>query len=53
MISSVGYWIFGGNFCLLEGRENVFLTASRSQFVLTGAAKILKFGQRIKFLWPK
>ena len=53
MISSVGYWIFGENFCHLEGRKNIFLSASRSQFVLTGPEKNLKIGQRINFLWPK
>ena len=47
------YWIFGENFCLLEGRKNIFLSASRSQFVLKRPAKILKIGQQIKFLWPK
>ena len=44
---------FGENFCLLEGRKNIFLSASRSQFVVTRPAKILKIGQKIKFLWPK
>ena len=53
MISSLRYWIFGENFCLLEGRKNIFLSASRSKFVLTRPAKILKIGQQIKFLWPK
>ena len=34
MISSLRYWIFGENFCLLEGSKNIFLSASRSEFVL-------------------
>ena len=34
MISIYLYWIFGENFCLLEDRKNIFLSASRSQFVL-------------------
>ena len=42
------YWIFGENFCLLEGRKNIFLSASRSQFDLTRPANILKIGQQIK-----
>ena len=53
VISSLRYWIFGENFCLLEGRKNIFLSASRSQFVLTRPAKLLNIGQKIKFLWPK
>ena len=53
VISSLRYWIFGDNFCLLEGRKKKFLSASRSQFVLSRPAKILKIGQQIKFLWPK
>ena len=36
-----------------EGRKNVFMSASRSQFVAIGPAKRLKIGQRITFLWPK
>ena len=39
MISSLRYWIFGENFCPLEGRKIIFLSASRSQFVLTRPAK--------------
>ena len=53
MISGLRYWIFGENFCLLEGRKNILLSASRSQFVLTGRAKILKIGQQIKFFMAK
>ena len=54
MISSLRYWIFGDNFCPLDGRKNIFLSASRSQFVLTRHTKILKIGQQIdKVLWPK
>ena len=34
-------------------RKNIFLSASRSQFVLTRPAKILEIGQQIKFLWLK
>ena len=44
VISSLRYWIFGENFYLLEGRKNIFLSESRSQFVLTRPAKILKIG---------
>ena len=35
------------------GQEKYFLPASRSDFVLTRPARILKIGQQIKFLWPK
>ena len=45
--------LFGENFCLLEGRKNIFLSASRSQFVLTRPAKKLEIVQQIKFLCPK
>ena len=38
---------------MLEGMKSIFLSASRSQFVGIGPAKILKIGQRITFLWPK
>ena len=41
------------NFCLLEGRKNIFLSASRFQFVLSRPANILNIGQQIKFLLPK
>ena len=34
----------------MEGRINIFLSASRSQFVAVGPFKI---GQRKMFLWPK
>ena len=37
----------------MEGRKNIFFSASRSQFLAIGPAKILKIGQRITFLWPK
>ena len=53
MISSLRYWIFGENFCVLEGRKNIFLSASRSQFVLTRPAKILKISQQIKVFMAK
>ena len=33
--------------------KNIFLSASRSQFVSIGLAKTLKIGQRIMFLLPK
>ena len=32
--------ILGENFLLLEGRKNIFLSASRSQLVITGPANI-------------
>ena len=41
MISSLRYWIFGENFCLLDDRKNIFLSASRYQIVPTRPAKIL------------
>ena len=34
---------------MFDGRKNMFLSASRSQFVLTGPAKISKIGQHIIF----
>ena len=37
------------NFWLLEGRKNIFLSASRSQFVIIGPAKSLKIGQQNEF----
>ena len=37
----------------MEGRKNIFLSASRSQFVAIGPAKILKIGQRITLFWLK
>ena len=37
----------------MEGRKNIFLSASRFQIVEIGPAKILKIGQQITFLWPK
>ena len=45
----VRFLIFGENFLLLKGRKSIFLSASRSQFVAIGPAKILKIGQRITF----
>ena len=36
------------NFCVLEGRKNIFLSTSRSQFVLTRPVKILKIGQQME-----
>ena len=53
MCDSLRYWIYGENFCLLEGRKNIFLSASRSQFILTRPAKILKIVQQIKILMAK
>ena len=44
---------FGENFRLLGGMGNVFYSAVGSQFVATGPAKILKIGQKLKFLCPK
>ena len=38
---------------MFEGSKNIFLSASRSQFVAIGPAKILDIGQWITFLWPK
>ena len=37
----------------MEGRKNIFMSASISQIVATGPAKRLKIGQRISFIWPK
>ena len=37
--SDVRFLFFGENFLLLEGRRSFFLSASRSQFVLTRPAK--------------
>ena len=37
----------------MEGRKDIFMSASRSKIVATGPAKILKIGQRVSFLWPK
>ena len=37
----------------MEGRKNIFLSASRSQFVAIRPAKILKISQWITILWPK
>ena len=51
--SDVKFLIFGENFLLLKDRKSIFLSTSRSQFVAIRPAKILKIGQRIKFLWPK
>ena len=45
--------IFVGNILLLEDRKHILLSASRSQFVARGPAKILKIGQQITVLWPK
>ena len=53
MISTVCYCLFGEIFCLLVGRNNIVLSASRSQFDITGPGKCLKIVQHIKFLWPK
>ena len=47
--SDVRFLILGENFLLLEGRKSIFFSASRSQFVAIGPAKILKIGQRIMF----
>ena len=44
---------FSGGISVSWRAGKTFLSASNSQFVLTGPAKILKIGQRIKFLWPK
>ena len=45
---------FSENFLLLAGKENIFYSASGSQFVPTGPAKILKIGQtKIKVLMAK
>ena len=38
---------------LIEGRQNIFLSACRSQFVAIGPANILKIGLWVTFLWPK
>ena len=51
--SDVRFLIFGDNFLLFDGRKSIFLSASRSQFVAIGTAKILKICQLITFLWPK
>ena len=37
----------------VSGHRNVFLLASRFQFVAIGPAKILKIGQAIMSLWQK
>ena len=37
----------------MEGRKNIFLSESISQFVAIEPAKSLKIGQRITFLWSK
>ena len=49
--SDVRFLFFGENFLLLEDRKSIFLSASRSQFVAIGPAKILKIGQRITFFY--
>ena len=51
--SDIRFLIFGENFLLLEGRKSIFLSASSSQFVAKGPAKILKISHWITFLWPK
>ena len=33
--------------------ENIFYSASGSQFVATGPAKMLNIGHKLTFLWPK
>ena len=48
--SDVRFLVLGDNFLLLEGMKSIFLSASRSQFVTIGPAKILKIGQQITFL---
>ena len=35
------------------GQENIFMSASRSQFVAKGPATIFKISQRVAFLWPE
>ena len=38
---------------MLEGRENIFYSASGSHFVATAPAKILKISLKLTCLWPK
>ena len=38
---------------LIEGRQNIFLSACRSQFVAIGPANILKIDLWVTFVWPK
>ena len=45
--------MFGEIFLLLEGWKNIFLSASISQFIIIGTAKIFKIGQQITLLWQK
>ena len=44
---------FWREFSIVGGQEKYFYSASGSQFVATGPSKILKIGQKLRFLWPK
>ena len=44
---------FLGEFFTVGGQENIYWSASRSDFVAIGPAKILKIGQQMTFSWPK
>ena len=44
---------FWQEFTVAGGQEKYFYSASGSQFVATGPAKILKIGKKLRFLLPK